>query len=67
MDSDLDLVVVVGSADEPFRDRPLAWDLTSLSVPASILIFTEARWRDLQAEGGRFARTLAREVVWVYP
>ena len=62
-----DLEQAKASQEEGRHDRPLSWDLTSLSVPASILIYTEAEWRDLQAEGGRFARTLAREVVWVYP
>jgi hypothetical protein len=64
--SDLDLVAVVRASDRPFRERPLAWDLTSLPVPAEILVYTEAEWRRFQVEGSRFARTLATETVWVY-
>jgi len=65
--SDLDLVGVVTASDGAFERRALAWDLTSLPVPADILIYTEQEWLALQAEGGRFARTLAQEVVWVLP
>lgn len=65
--SDLDLVAIVAAAPEPFAQRPLAWDLTSLPVPAEILVYTESEWRALEARGGRFAHTLAEEVVWVFP
>jgi uncharacterized protein len=64
--SDLDLIAVVTSASERFDRRALAWNVTSLPVPADILIYTEQEWRDLEARGGRFAQTLARETVWVF-
>ena len=63
--SDLDLVAVVAEAAEPFDRRALTWTLTTLPVPAEILVYTDAEWRSLLERGGRFARTLAREVVWV--
>lgn len=65
--SDLDLVVVVGEATEPFERRALSWDLSSLPVPAELLVYTEAEWQRLHDEGGRFACMLGREAVWVYP
>jgi len=65
--SDLDLVAVVAEAAEPFDCRALKWDLTPLPVPAEILVYTDVEWRSLLDRGGRFARTLAREVVWVAP
>jgi predicted nucleotidyltransferase len=65
--SDLDLVAIVATAPEPFAQRPLSWDLTSLPVPAEILIYTEPEWHALEARGSRFAQTLAREIVWVFP
>ena len=65
--SDLDLVAVVAQAAEPFDRRALAWDLTTLPVPAEILVYTEAEWRALVDRGGRFPRTLEREVVWIVP
>jgi hypothetical protein len=64
--SDLDLVALVTSAGEPSERRTLAWDTTSLPVPADILIYTEAEWRELQRHGGRFAEMLARDTVWVF-
>ena len=65
--SDLDLVAVVTEAAEPFDRRALAWDLTTLPVPAEILVYTEAEWRALVEGGGRFPRTLLRDVVWIAP
>ena len=65
--SDLDLVAILASSGEPFERRALTWDLTRLPVPAEILIYTEPEWRALETEGGRFIRTLDREVVWVFP
>ncbi|MGH9257001.1 MAG: nucleotidyltransferase domain-containing protein [Vicinamibacterales bacterium] len=65
--SDLDLVAVVSETAEPFERRALAWDLGALPVPAEILVYTEAEWRALVARGGRFARTLDHEVVWIIP
>ena len=63
--SDLDLIAVVTSAGERFDRRALAWDVTALPVPTEILIFTEAEWRDLERQGGRFAEMLACDTVWV--
>jgi predicted nucleotidyltransferase len=63
--SDLDLVAVVREAAEPFERRALAWDLSQLPVPAEILVYTSEEWERLQREGGRFARMLASETVWL--
>ena len=63
--SDLDVIAIVTSADDPFERRALGWDLTGLPVPAEILIYTEPEWRQLELEGSRFVRTLGREAVWV--
>ena len=65
--SDLDLVAVVAEAAEPFARRALAWELTTLPVPAEILVYTESEWRTLISRGERFPRTLEREVVWIAP
>ncbi len=64
--SDLDLVVIVANAREPFERRSLEWDLNQLPVPADLLVYTLAEWQSLQNEGGRFASTLRDEAVWVY-
>jgi hypothetical protein len=39
----------------------------SLPVPAEVLIYTDSEWKALQASASRFAKQLAREVVWVLP
>jgi predicted nucleotidyltransferase len=65
--SDVDLLAVVTSAEEPFERRCLAWDLSPLPVPAQLLVYTVDEWEALQRRGGRFARVLANETVWVFP
>lgn len=64
--SDLDLVAVVRASGEPFERRSIDWDLSGLPVPAEILVYTEAEWAELQRRGGRFARMLRDEAVWVW-
>ncbi len=63
--SDLDLVAVVRASAEPFERRSIDWDLSGLPVPAEILVYTEAEWAELRRRGGRFARMLADEAVWL--
>lgn len=64
--SDLDLVAVVESSDIPFERRAAAWDLTALPVPAEVLVYTAAEWAAMQTRGGRFARMLQTEAVWLF-
>jgi predicted nucleotidyltransferase len=63
--SDLDLVAVLEDSALPFDRRSFDWDLTTLPVPADLVVYTRAEWERLQSEAGRFARTLARETVWL--
>lgn len=63
--SDLNLVAVVESSQEPFERRALGWDLISLPVPAEILVYTHQEWTRLMEQGGRFARTVEREARWL--
>ena len=62
--SDLDLVAIVSESERPFIERASEWDLDGIPVPADLLVYTVEEWRRLQAEGGRFARTLAAQTVW---
>jgi predicted nucleotidyltransferase len=64
--SDLDIIAIVDQNPEPFERRPLDWDLSALPVPADLLVYTDAEWHRLQSQGGRFARHLERDSVWVY-
>lgn len=63
--SDLDLVAVIEEDSAPFERRALDWDLSGLPVPAEILIYTQKEWDALLAEGGRFARVIQEEAVWL--
>lgn len=64
--SDLDLVVLVDESERPFVERALEFDTLPLPVPVDLLVYTLAEWRALMAAGGRFARTLETECLWVY-
>lgn len=64
--SDLDLIAVVDRSDSPFEHRSLEWDLSALPVAAQLLVYNETEWQKMLSEGGRFARTLERETVWIF-
>jgi uncharacterized protein len=63
--SDLDLILVLDSSDEPFERRAAEWDTTSLPVPVDLLVYTEEEWRELDRER-RFTKVLEKETVWVW-
>lgn len=63
--SDLDLIIVVESSDQPFERRASEWDATELPVPADVLVYTDEEWQSLE-EKGRFYQTVTQEAVWVY-
>jgi predicted nucleotidyltransferase len=64
--SDLDVIAIVCDSSEPFERRALDWDLTSLPVPADLLVYSKEEWGNLIAEGRRFACTVEKQAVWVY-
>ncbi len=64
--SDLDLIAVVKETTEPFKRRPIEWDLSRLPVPAEILVYSLPEWKKLSSQDGRFARVLNEEVVWTH-
>lgn len=63
--SDLDVVVVVKSSEEPFERRSVKWDVSDLPVPADVLVYTENEWKSGVRENS-FFQTLERDVVWLY-
>lgn len=63
--SDLDIVIVVRSSEQPFEHRAAKWDMTEFPVPVDVLVYTEEEWQSLVREG-RFASTVLKEVVWVF-
>ena len=46
--SDLDVIAIVRKTAEPFERRLLEWDLTSLPVPAEIIVYSLLEWEKLQ-------------------
>jgi predicted nucleotidyltransferase len=64
--SDLDLIAIVAHSPDAFERRNLSWSLTALPVPSDLLVYTLGEWESLTEKGGRFARTLSRETVWIY-
>lgn len=63
--SDLDLVILVDRAEDPFERRAARWDTTSLPVPADVLVYTLLEWESLAAHSP-FGETLNKQAVWVY-
>ncbi len=64
--SDLDVVIVVDRAQEPFYRRAAAFDLNALPVPAEALVYTLEEWNAVpRARTSR--KGIPHEVVWVYP
>jgi len=64
--SDLDVIAIVRKTDEPFERRLLEWDLTSLPVPAEIIVYSLLEWEKLEQGKTRFFRMLDRDVVWTF-
>lgn len=64
--SDLDIVVVLEDAREPFHERGAKFDRPSLPVPVDLLVYTSAEWRAFMQEDRRFARMLKEETRWLY-
>jgi len=63
--SDVDLVVILDSSEEPFERRSLAYDLSRLPVPADLLVYTAAEW-DRMSEQGGMPKTASLEMIWVF-
>lgn len=63
--SDLDLLVVVVSSDQPLQRRAATWDMIELPVPTDLLVYTQEEWQ-LLGQQGRFSHTVMKEAVWVY-
>ncbi len=64
--SDLDVVIVLENAREPFHERALGFDTPRLPVPVDLLIYTAAEWKKLRRERTRFATMLEQELRWLY-
>lgn len=64
--SDLDLVIILKRAEQPFERRAAAWDTTALPVPTDVLVYTTSEW-DALSRRPRAAQPVKPPIVWVYP
>ena len=62
--SDLDVIIVVSTSDEPFGRRLLDQNDDDLPVPADLLVYTEAELTRMRSEGRRFTKELDHVAVW---
>lgn len=64
--SDLDLIAIIKESKVAFEKRPMSWNLEPFPVPAELIVYTQNEWRKLKDRGGRFIKTIEKEVVWIY-
>ena len=58
--SDLDLILIVDTAQEPWMERARRLDALELPVPVDLLVYTESEWDDMSRQNRG-----PRPVVWV--
>ncbi len=65
--SDLDVVLVLGECRDPWERRSARYDLTALSVPVDLLIYTQVEWERISGSEStsRFGRELSL-AKWVF-
>lgn len=63
--SDVDLIIVVSAATEPFERRGTKWKLTELPVPADVFTYTREEMNALLLQEDLYRRKFP-QAVWVY-
>lgn len=63
--SDLDLVAIVSKSELPRLERNRDWSYERLPVSTDLLVYTVDEWERMRRRGGRFARMMDEEAVWV--
>lgn len=61
--SDLDIVLVLDVAKEPFERRAVRFDTNTIPVPCDLLVYTESEWSGMKAETP--PRKIVTEAKWV--
>lgn len=62
--SDLDILIIVRDAENPFIRRAAEWDTSSLPVASDVIVYTENEWKSL-GPGSRFHSMLKNETLWL--
>jgi len=63
--SDLDVVAIVERSEHSRLERNRDWPYERLPVPADLLVYTVEEWERMRRRGGRFARMMDEEAVWL--
>ena len=63
--SDLDLIIILESSNQPFMRRGREFDATELPVPADVVVYSKEEGQSLKQQG-RFYETVMGETVWVF-
>jgi len=63
--SDLDVVIILESSEQPFERRGVEWDGPKIPVPTDVLVYTKEEWQTMMQRGNS-CKTLMSEIVWVY-
>lgn len=63
--SALDLVAIVSESELPRLERNRGWPCERLPVPTDLLVYTVDEWERMRRKGGRFARMMYEEAVWM--
>lgn len=61
--SDLDLLILLDNAEQPFIQRATGWDTLDLPVPTDLLVYTAQEWETLRQQRARITQ---QEICWVY-
>jgi hypothetical protein len=64
--SDLDLIIIIESSEEPFWRRALDFEFKGFPVPVDTLVYTQQEWRKMAEQSSLFYQTIEAEAVWVY-
>ncbi len=64
--SDADVVLVLEHAPAPFVERARDWDLSTLPVPADVLVYDAAEWEALPSAPTRWSAVLREDLIWIW-
>jgi HEPN domain-containing protein len=64
--SDLDLILIIESSEEPFWRRALDFNFKEIPVPVDFLVYTQQEWYEMAMQPDLFYRTVQSEAAWVY-
>ncbi len=61
--SDLDIIVILKETDIAYIRRPTMFDLTSISVPTDIVVYTEKEWNSMK--NTKFYSYIINNAKWI--